>query len=301
MNKTLKYLDSRIVMLGRDATEYIFYFTLIDTELIGSPEEQSSIQRLSIKSSISGTLESMWDFQDADINIEKVLFEYGRRHLIDKIKENSVIDKEELWLTTTTAPPKCPFDSSRIVYQTNELYNIEVGPNELMSDQNLIKIATAIIETRDYINAIIKEKYDKKLFIVRHERDLLQLFINANTTEEFTYRLNGLQNIVVNMREELLREITGIKDSGVRSIGLFNEYLKTFKTSNDNIIEVFKNINRLRQAYPTHGDNEKGVQEAHQFFNIPYPITNYNEAWVTLLTSYFESLKQCLEIISEET
>ncbi len=301
MNKTLKYLRSSEVISGRDATEYIFYFTLVNTELIGSPEEQSSTQLISIKSSISGTLESIWNYHYADINIEKILFEYGKRHLIDKIKENSVIDKDELWLTTNTAPSICPFDSSRIVYQPDETYDIVVGQNKLMSDQELIKIATSIIETRDYINAIIKEKYTNKLFIVKNERDLLQLFINADTVEDFAYRLNGLQNIVVNMREELLREITKINDSNVKSISLFNEYLKTHKTYNENIVIVFKNINRLRQAYPIHGDNEKGVQEAHQFFDIPYPIVNYNEAWIILLNHYLESLKQCLKIITEET
>jgi hypothetical protein len=299
MTKTLTFLESRQVKSGRDATEFFFYFSLIDSELIGSPEERSETQVLKIKVSISGTQKAIWEFQDQDnrINIEKVLFEFGKKHLIEKIKENSVIEEDELWLATDTAPSNCPFDSDRIVYEPNQSFQIEVGDHELMVDGTIIRVATSILETRDYINAILKERHRKKLFIVINERDLLQLFIAAKSTEEFTYRLSGLKNIVVNMNEELLRENTGITDTSVKSISLIDEYLKRYDNYNEMVANVFRNINRLRQAYPVHGDNVTGVQEAHSFFSLSYPITNYNEAWQILLQSYLNSLKKILEII----
>ncbi len=300
MKKTLRYIESKRVRSGRDATEYVFYFSLISTDLIGSPEEKSSTQQLRMKVSISGTLESIWLNQDKNLDVEKVLFEYGRRHLLAKIKENTMIEEDEFWLFTNTEPLECPFESDKIIYQSNTIYEIIVGINELMSDPSLIKTATLILETRDYINAIMIERHKRKLFLVRNERDLLQLFISANTAEEFMYRLSGLKNIIVNINEELLREITGIHNPDIKSIGLVDEYLKKYKSYDDKIVKVYRNINRLRQSYPIHGDNESGVQEAHRFLSIKYPVLNFSEAWKKLLVRYIDSLKQFLDILTEE-
>ena len=70
----------------------------------------------------------------------------------------------------------------------------------------------------------------------------------------------------------MIRKITGIDNSDIKSISLVDEYLRKYKGYNDKITRVFKTINRLRQSYPIHGDNVSGVQDAHRFLNIPYPI-----------------------------
>jgi hypothetical protein len=49
--------------------------------------------------------------------------------------------------------------------------------------------------------------------------------------------------------------------------------------------------------YPIHGDNVDGVQTAHRYFGITYPIDNASEAWKTVLVFYRDALQRILEII----
>ncbi|MCZ6702293.1 MAG: hypothetical protein O6940_04545 [Ignavibacteria bacterium] len=169
-----------------------------------------------------------------------------------------------------------------------------------MEDKSLIQIATSIIDYRDFINAIIKERHKEKLIIFSEERDILQLFRNANSTEEFVFRISALKTLVTNLNEPLLRKITGINDGKVKSISLLEIFLKGFKKFEEEPIATLKSINRLRQLYPIHGDNIGGVQEAHRKLNIEYPILNPSEAWKKVLMHYQDSLKGILEIIRYE-
>lgn len=57
-----------------------------------------------------------------------------------------------------------------------------------------------------------------------------------------------------------------------RSISLLDSYLKQFNNYDEVVIHTLRNINRLRQMYPFHGDNVAGVQEAHRYFGINYPV-----------------------------
>jgi len=73
--------------------------------------------------------------------------------------------------------------------------------------------------------------------------------------------------------------------------------LQQFDNYDEEIIDTFRSINRLRQMYPIHGDNVDGVQEAHRYFGIEYPINNSSEAWKSILVFYRDALQRILEII----
>jgi len=60
------------------------------------------------------------------------------------------------------------------------------------------------------------------------------------------------------------------------------------------IIEPLRNINRIRQGFPTHSDLT-GVVRSLRFFNIDYPVENYNEAWRKLIERHREVLEKLLE------
>ena len=57
------------------------------------------------------------------------------------------------------------------------------------------------------------------------------------------------------------------------------------------ICDTLKNINNLRQGYPTHGDNLDKVLPAHRFFRLRYPVTDYEAAWESVLGKYFEAMR----------
>ncbi len=166
-----------------------------------------------------------------------------------------------------------------------------------MEDLSLIQIASTIIDCRDFINAIIKERHTKKLFLYSEERDLFQLLRPASTIEKLSYRISALKSFATNMNEDLLRGLTGILDSKTRSISLLDSYLKQFNNYDEVIINTFRNINRLRQMYPVHGDNVAGVLEAHRYFGINYPVIDPSNAWKQILGFYRDALQRILDII----
>ncbi len=85
----------------------------------------------------------------------------------------------------------------------------------------------------------------------------------------------------------------------MKSIQLLEDYLNKSGVLKPQIIDTLRNINKMRQGYPVHGDRAKGVLEAHRYFAIEYPIADYGAAWKKLLNSYLETLQQLLKALKK--
>jgi len=297
MKYIIELKDIKRLETERDAKDFKFSFNILDKKYYGKPEHKTKSRSIRIKVGISDTLKTMWIRKDENIDIQKILYEYAFRHLSKKLEEGTLLDNEEVWLTTTSAPGECPFDSTLIKMNLQSHQEIEIGEAILMQNQNLLKTATNIIEIRDTINNILKERHSAKLFIINNERDLLNFFLDAQTVEDFIYRISALQNSITNMNIDLLRKETNISDTSIKSIQLLETYLQKYPNYDDFAIKVFRHINRLRQSYPIHSDTAAGVREAHQYFSLEYPITEYSKSWSIILLFYSDSLKRIYETI----
>lgn len=297
MNKTIFFEITRRGLPRGDFTEYIFPIRLVDTELIGSPDEISRSSYHEITVVVSGTLAFCWNFNDDQQH--RVMFEYAKRHIIQKVRDGTLRRTEELDLHTRNVELPCPFDPDRIENPINAEVKIESTDKKLMEDYSFLQIASGIIDARDNINAIFNLFYNDKLFILTEERDLLQFFRDAESEEDFFYRLCALANAATRMNLKCLRRLTKIKKSNLKSIKLLEEYLNINNIPNSHIIDTLRNINRLRQSYPVHGDRVKGVLEAHRYFGIDYPITDYSAAWKKVLNGYLNALQQLLNALKK--
>jgi len=296
MKKKLTLISYNPLPTSRDAIEFLYKFTLVDSSLVGEPEEDFNTSTHQIKIAITGGKQAAWLYRQPDLDFLKVAYEFGKRELIQKIKDGTITDYQELIITSVNSPEICPYNSKKIKLAKGLSTEFEVE-GKIMEDNSLIQIASSILSNRDFINALIKEKHKEKLFVLVEERDLLQLFRNANSEEEFVFRITAFQLLITRLNEPLLRELTSISDTKIKSISLLENYLKSYKKYDKEIIKFFRNINRLRQLYPIHGDNADGVLEAHRSLGIDYPVRNYSEAWKKVLMIYDDSLKRILEII----
>ncbi|RKY93224.1 MAG: hypothetical protein DRQ01_05245 [Ignavibacteriae bacterium] len=300
MKKRLTLLDYGKGATQRDGSLYIFEFVLVNSTLIGKPEERSNTTYHKILVFITGRMEASWLWGQPKIDFMKVCYEFAKKELMQKTKDGSIEVSQELEIASTNYYNECPFDSERIKMDREEFTEFEVG-EKLMEDKSLLQIATSIIDNRDFINALIKEKqkekHKEKLFLLTDERDLLQLFRNANSLEEFVFRISALKKLVTNMNEEFLRKITSITDTEVKSISLLENFLQTHSQYEERPIKIIRNINRLRQTYPIHGDSTIGVLEAYKDLGIEYPISSHSEAWNKVLVLYDDALKRILKII----
>ena len=297
MNKTIFFETTRRYPTRGDFIEYIFTFRLVDTELIGSPEEMSRSSHHEITVVVSYSLSSSWNFTDDQQH--RVMFEYAKRHIIQKIRDGTLRKSEELDLYTYNVELPCPFDPDRIENPINAEINIESTDKKLMEDYSFLQIASAIIDARDNINAIFNHLYNEKLIILTQERDLLQLFRDAESEGDFFYRMCALANAATRMNVMCLRRLTKIENSKLKSIKLLEEYLNINSIPNSQIIDTLRNINKLRQSYPVHGDRIEGVLEAHRYFAIDYPITDYSAAWKKVLNRYLNVLQQLLNSLKK--
>jgi len=97
---------------GDDAIVYRFPFSAIDSELIGSPEETrvTTSHHLVVKIVLSRL--AAWKL--SDLELQKELFEIGRRVVIEKAKQGTLSPEEQVVVNTSTHSSAIPFDPSRI-------------------------------------------------------------------------------------------------------------------------------------------------------------------------------------------
>lgn len=282
---------------SKHAISYRFIFSYVDESTIGLPEEDFETKETSINVEISETKQANWNLYNDQL--VKVLFEYGKRELIQKFKDRTFLKQNELHIYTNTHPGSiCPFDPNKIKMEKGNKYKIEIPEKTLSEEVNYNKVAFSIISKRDEINALFNDKFNDKLLTLNQERSLLELFRPALTQEEFSYRVTALGNLVGNLNKEVLSNLSNLDPKKHGSINLIEDFLNKYD-NNQNISLVFKNLNKLRQGYPVHGDNVDGVIQAYNFFKIYYPINDFNKAWITLINAYNESLISLFGLISK--
>lgn len=108
---------------------------MVDAELVGAPEERSRTLPHSITVMATIDLAHTWGFYAIEQDDEraeqhryalmKVLFEYGKRHVANKLRETGTLEsKEMLALNTSVAEVPCLFDPVRV--KGPEDFSIEV-------------------------------------------------------------------------------------------------------------------------------------------------------------------------------
>lgn len=109
-----------------DTIKYRFPFTIVDSSLIGLPEEKSHTSAHTITIGITWELRFNWRLREApESDIVKILFEFAKRQLTQHIKKDSFNADAEFCLTTENAPDSCPFEVDRIANPDGATIEIE--------------------------------------------------------------------------------------------------------------------------------------------------------------------------------
>jgi hypothetical protein len=298
----ITFLQPHELPTMRDAFEISFPYFLVEEKYLGTPEEKSETKKHYIKVGITGRMDASWRAKDKNFNLLKVLYEYGKRHIIQKLKDHTLQRDEELIVLSTTHPDNCPFESDKIIGPNSNPITIEIPDIPIMRNEEFTELAALIIDTRDNINTLFHKLHNAKLFFIDQERDLLQLFRNAQTPEEFIFRVTALRNIITNINDKILLGIVQDNQNDNKSINLFERYLKIeFANSyEDTVIKTYRHINRLRMSYPIHSDQVHGIIDALKYFGLVYPIDDFTKAWKTILTYYKKSLETLLELFKKK-
>ena len=147
-----------------------------------------------------------------------------------------------------------------------------------------------IVETRKMINLVFKKKHNEYLLELAQEENLTDLFKDAHTKEEFNTRLISLGSTVGEMNVDLLRTLTGITDTQIRSIQLLKALLIPLALTAGAHIKTLQNLAIVRNGYPAHQDKPDTLK-AYNDLGIPYPVTDYSVSWKALLVHYLTALQ----------
>ena len=102
---------------GQDGFQWEFPFTLVNTAFIGMPEEISKTEEHRVIVPISRNRLAGWQLKGDDL--VRVLFEYGKRHVVDCVKADE-LPTSEITIRYDEITPEshpempCPFTPSAI-------------------------------------------------------------------------------------------------------------------------------------------------------------------------------------------
>lgn len=295
--KLLRFTSASYVPSSRDAIEFIFHYQLMN-------EDGSNVEENGIKVMVSGSLSICWGFQiwqDSTnyTELEKILLQYGKDRVIEKVKEGTITDYEEMLLTTSHYPTERPFNPENLIETKFAEYEIEVGEKILSEEIKENKLAAAIIERRDIINTVFHSKHGEKLLQLNEERNLLDFFKSAKTEEEFSHRISSLGEVSRYMNIKILRKLTNETDTKLRSVELLEKLLISLGSQDNSTTVILRNIGKVRQGYPVHTDIA-GVIQGYKYFGLKYPVEDYESTWTSLLNFYLKSLKQLYTILADK-
>lgn len=295
-SKTVRLNSTRWIDTPADRNDLIVYFDVIDTDAMGSREEASSTVSGQLLVGISRTLQSMWklDFH----SLEKILVEYAKQHLQDRITDNALQTEEELQLSTYNAPDQSPYPPDELTFTFPILFDV-VLPSIPSNDQLLgAAIAFAIVDLRDNINAIFGEKYGGRLLSLPQERALIDLGKECKSFEEFVYRAASICGLATSIDTRILNANLD-QPAGGGSLDSLGTFLRSeFSSPESNLVmEALSKFNHLRRLYPVHSDRATGVIKALAYFDIEYPIDDYNVAWESIRRKYHEALQRLLTLL----
>jgi len=293
--KTIRLLNPRWKPKLGDKDELLINFEVIGNENLGRADEVNYTFYGKIVVGISGTLRSMWYLEGMDL--EKVLVEFAKQQLHDKLIDGSLGEEEELQLSSFNAPQQCPFNVRGKDYYRNSAFEVLV-PDIVSVDVDINTIAARIIDLRDNINAIFGEKFNGRLLALPQERSLSELTRNCESEEEFAFRVSSLCELATAIETSHL--IIPLDDGQTKgSIDKFGSFLRhQFPTQNTtDIINILTKFNHFRRMYPIHTDRASGVIEAYRYFGIEYPPKEYQSSWLLLLRHYLHWLEKLLELL----
>jgi hypothetical protein len=297
---TVTFNQDQWLPVTRDGLDYQIHYSYVSSDLVGQPEEETETKSGTVLVGISRTLSSMWNLEGE--NLQRVLFEYAKRHIAAKAEEGSLGGHSELQLTTASAPGECPFNPARIHLDFNKPFQFEIPNSNPIAIAESTALPSQIIDLRDSINAIYGENFGGRLLTLPQERHIIELHKECKGHEDFAYRVASLGGLAIAISTEDLKRNLAQAQTSIQSnhpLDLLGTFLRSRcpKDQVNQIMDSLKSFNHLRRLYPVHSDRAKGVLAAHRFFNLDYPVRDHGASWRRLLEVYRDTLEKLLALL----
>jgi hypothetical protein len=291
MSKFIRFLELReTTPPGLDGHRYHMAFQV--GEKRGDAFHPTETHAVDVEA--SRTLQTVWN--KSDEQMAAYTGTAASSYVLEMARENRLHELQTLRLNTYTAPkepPQSPKVEAGAVLPLSDTQPSNKAPGFSFLSED-------ISEVRDQINALAKDLWGDRILLLSQERPLLDMYKNAVSAEEFRARIQSLGIIIKDLNRGVLGKIAGIDPKDTGDFILLEKALCSVTQASEveSIGTTFKQINYLRQGYPTHGDNAEKFLIAHKHFGLPYPIADFSAAWEGILGQYFAAMKTLLSVLS---
>jgi hypothetical protein len=231
---------------------------------------------------------------------EKILLEYGRQWIAEKIREGALAQYEERLIMSRDLKDLPALEIHNLPTVEEAEFIIEQSNSTVMEEINASQLGSLIVDNRHFVNTIFLEKYGEVLLTLPQERNVVDFFKSANSEDEFGMRVISLGSSAREMNISKLRSLTQITDTKIGSVQLLKQFLASRMNDPESIIKPLQCFGRLRSGYPSHADRAD-VVGAYRYFNLPYPVTDFATAWNTLLNHYLKVLEALKNVLLSES
>jgi len=165
-----------------DAYTCDFFFSIVDSSLMGQPRQKSATTHHVVKVTITWELLHNWGL-DGINNPDwiKLLFWYAKEHIDENVKSGNLPAKDELTVTSQTAEDKCPFDIPLIPDLGGYTFDVDEDVDEIHSHNEVsIDDIESFAKARD-----IDPHEVKPLLPLNLAEDQIQTFFEEIIGENF--------------------------------------------------------------------------------------------------------------------
>jgi 20S proteasome alpha/beta subunit len=201
----------------------------------------------------------------------------------------SVGDQLQIAVFSTVAPPKL------LSAEETEELKLRLAPISRAFVEQQISMVEKIVDMRENINGLWKNKFDFKLFL-SHEKAILQMMKPCRTGQEFTNNISAIALIldrinIGEMKKEVPAEIQG-------SINILGKFLTNkFGTGVSDFTSNFRDILRLRSTtFPIHKADSEFVNAVVKISG-EYP-PKWSNLYLKALQLFVESLSELLKLLT---
>ncbi len=293
-----------------DLDGHVFRLSLDIGEVVGTEFVPSTSNDVDV--TISGTLQAMWGVPNSQV--ASPTGSIAAATVVDRVRQGSQELFQPISLTSFTGPTTAPKYSTAAPGSLIPIPEPEQKVEPKASNMQISSLSDDISAIRDYIHTLSESLLGSSLLSLPQERHLIDMYKEARSGEEFSNRIQSLAGLAVSLNKPaMLKGFTqaqldeivkrhDLRDPSETAPVVLLEELLTIYSNADRakaVCDVFKNLNNLRQGYPTHGDNAKKILQAHDFFKLRYPVDDFSTAWDSILGRYFEAMKEMLAIIKD--
>ncbi len=186
-------------------------------------------------------------------------------------------------------------NTSKCVPGGNDCWEFVYEPPELIYEVPL-DLPDRVADEMDFINLVFKDVCNKRVVKLSQARSVAGLYGDCKSEEDFMHKVAVISDIISNtsvksfLSKERISDLETNKRTG--SINELEAFLsERFPGFEESIVLNLRNIQKIRNSFPIHSRSMNLINSFNELY-IEYPPLNWNDAYLKVLFSFWQSFRE---------